>query len=1036
VPSHPSLSISALGVFQLLQDGNPAPKFKYLDSREFLVYLLVHATLTPPQAKSKQEIGAALWGDLSDSQLNARFKARLNDVRHVLGARDWILFEQETYRFKLSDSVTFDVFQFLTACDDAETHHRAGNIEAERATRSRALTLYRGDFLQDYHTRSRKDFFGEREWYLVLRETLQGKYRHVLEQLARLELQRDNYDAAVEHLSKLVALDEYDDRAHLELMRALSLQGKRSRALRHYHDLLKERPDTPPDPDLTALFERIKRGQPLDALKPSTVQPSGQAFAELAPLPPPFQVPADLPRFVGRAPQFARLRAELLGAVNASSIQDSAPPAALCLIGMGGIGKTSLAIHAAYRVREHFPDGVLWGNLRESEPLAILGSWERAFGCDFSTLPDLNARAASLRSLLHDKRVLVILDDVVDASAARPLLLNGEHTRTIFTSRSAEIAAALGATLLQMPVLEADESADLLTRVLGQARVARQDQFAQSICHLLGHLPLALDITAQRLVSRPHWTLRDMADRLQEQMQRLDELQLADRAVRATFALSWDTLDPDQQNVLAHVGIFQARSFTAPALAFIAQVEDSHARDLLDDLVSLSLLSFESNTRYRQHPLLADFSLEMLHNVVSNSDNQALNQKSEIKNQQSPVSSLQSPIPNYQLSIINYLSSAHSRFSQYYLSFAAAHRRDYLALEDEWDNLNVGITIAHAEQTWKSLIDYGDILTDAWFARGRFTDARHNYPLIMRAARELEEQDPYIAASLNWGKACIEHGDYAEAAQHLQHGLQTSREVNDEYWMAQALYLHARLDIVRFEYEQAQPVLEQCEELYKKLGDRAGLAQIYYFRARIHMERENYPLAEEWVERAFAIQKELEPNRVLVLVLRYMGRIKDYLDKPSEAITYGNQALSLAQSLQDLTGYAQAMYDLTAILRDRGTLEKAREHGIQSVELLRKIGDRKLESYANEQLTIIEYRRGAYLPAVEYAVRSLALAREIGETNQVAYALVRLGDAYEKLDRLADACRARSEALPLAKNMGHPRTSEIETWLRRHCTNA
>ncbi len=1019
-----TLSISALGAFHLTLDAKPAPKFKYLDARELLLYLLTHTT---PRAgvwrgKSKQEIGAALWGDVSGAQLNARFKARLNDVRRVLGAREWVVFEQEEYRFNFEGASHFDVREFELCCAHAETARRAENLDAERAALQQAVALYHGDFMQDYHTRRRQDFSGEREWHLVLREELQNKYRRALERLAHIELDAARFDFAIECLRKLVALDEYDDGAHKQLMLALARQGKRSQALRHYQNILKTRADVAPDAELAALFEKIKRNETLGDLDTGKQGNKGAAFLSAAEkIPPPFQVPADLPRFVGRVEQFEILKfvasqQSTVASNQASVIRDQSPVSSLqspvsglCLVGMGGIGKTSLAIHAAYRLREQFPDGVLWGNLRESEPLAILASWERAYGCDFSGLPDLNARAASFRSLMHDKRVLVILDDVTDAADARPLLLNGAQTRTIFTTRSADIAAALDAFVIEMPVLHAEESADLLTRILGNARVAGQETFANEICTLLGNLPLALDITAHRLVSRPTWTLREMVERLRAQMRRLDELQLADRAVRATFALSWDALNEAQKIVLAHVGVFDARSFTADALAYVVEVDTLSARDILDALVALSLVSLESHTRYRQHPLLADFSQERLRERVTGDGE---NQKSEIKNQKS-----------------------YARLCEYYLSFATTNRKNYLALEDEWDNLNVGIEIAHAQEMWQAVIDYGDVLTDAWFARGRFTDARKNYPYVMRGARELEEQDPYINASLNWGKACIDQGDYAEAEEHLQHGLQTSREVNDEYNIANALFLLGRVSVERSEYDAAQKFLEESQEIRERIGDRAGVAETLYMQGRIKSLLNDFDAAIEPYIRALQIQETLPVGRPLIITLRWLAMNEGRRSNFGAADEYSKRALSLSEQTNDVGELAATYYGMAFLFKSQAKYNLARDYAEKSLQSLRKIGDRKIQAHIHFLLSDLAAILGENDNALSEIERCLGIYYALGDTRTIAAALLDKGDILHKLGRSEEACSAWSEGFTLAKGTANPYLDVLRTRIASNCDN-
>ena len=985
----PRLTVHALGPIQELFGSNPAPKWKYLQSPELLLYLMCETDALTARGRTRERIAAELPIPSSDGN-DDNFFARLTDLRNHIG-KEWIVLTEQSYKFNYTLPCEFDVREFERSVQDARRLASGASPEKAIPLFQQALALYRGDFMQG-HTkrRSAQNAWAddEREWYLTKREELRGARSDCLQQLGELLFAARRYREAVEVNRQLVAELDDDDDAHERILYALAAQGLKSEALRHFKQLRARRGKDALDAKLATLIEKIKRNENLgDTRRDGEKERWSEGEMERTP---PFQVPADLPRFVGRVEQFEILRNEILRAPASPS------PATrhLSLVGMGGIGKTSLAIHGAYALREHFPDGVLWGNLRESESLAILASWERAYGCDFSGLPDLNARAASFRSLMHDKRVLVILDDVTDAADARPLLLNGAQTRTIFTTRSADIAAALDAFVIEMPVLHADESADLLTRILGTARVAGQEMFAREICNLLGNLPLALDITAHRLVSRPSWTLREMVERLRAQMRRLDELQLADRAVRATFALSWDALNDAQKNVLAHVGVFDARSFTADALAYVIGDVGTNARDILDALVALSLVSFESSTRYRQHPLLADFSREKLDDGQRTTDGKTP-------------------------SAVGRLSSASTRLSEYYLGFATTNRKNYLALEDEWDNLNVGIEIAHTQEMWQSAIAYGDVLTDAWFARGRFTDARRNYPYVMRGARELEEQDPYINASLNWGKACIDQGDYAEAEEHLQHGLQTSREVNDEYNIASALFLLGRVSVERSEYDAAQKYLEESQAIRERIGDRAGVAETLYMRARVNYVFFNFEVADQIGSESIRLQEQLPSSHQFIVSLRWVGVNATYLNQFDKGENYILRALKLSEEMQDQGELAMCFYCLAILFWRKENYSEARAYAAKSLPILRKIGDRKSEGYATEQLGKIHLRLGEFEKALELARTSLAISRDLGDTLNVARQMALIGDIYKGQGRDDIACKWWLEGFDLATQLAY-----------------
>lgn len=969
-----SLSVSALGPVQIVNVPDNADAWHYLDSLELLLYLLCNTTWSQTKSsrstdlygKTKEQIGQALWTDASPAQLTSNLKARLFDIRRSLGGRDWILFENEQYKFNYSLPCSFDVNDFTAQLAQAERVLRAGDHAQAIEQLRRALILYRGDFMNDYRKRrtaQRESAGDDIEWYMQKRYELQAMQHGALEKLGELLMEQQQYEQAAAVYRNLVSLDEYDDGAHRLLLTALALEGKRSQALQHYRELIARRSDTPPEPELAALAEQIKRGE---IQRGAPHPPSFPAAPQAQPTP--FQAPAELRDFIGRASNLDTLR---------GAFQTIGGNHLLCIVGMGGLGKTSLAIHAAHALREQFPDGVLWGNLTASESLAIMDSWARAYGCDYSALPDLASRAAALRSLLADKKVLIVLDDAPDASRARPLIL-GEQT-TLLTTRDSDLAVALGAQIIELPLFAPTESTDLLTRVLGAPRVAAEPAAASEIAALLGHLPLALDITARRLASRPRWTLREMADRLRNQLKRLDELQLGDRAVRASFTISWEALTPALRAAFVAVGAFNGRSFAAPAFAAVAQLDDPTGSEQLDALCAVSLLSPDAATRFRQHPLLADFARE---------------QSDEIRR-------------------------AETRLLNFYLSFASQHRDRYLDLEDEWDNLTAGIEIAQQQELWQRVIDYGDLLTEAWFARGRFSDARRAYPVILHAARELEEQDPYIAGALNWGKACIDQGDYAEAEEHLQHGLQTSREVNDEFGIGTGLFLLARLAVERSEYDRAQVYLVESQKIRERLNDRAGLAETLYMQARIKYLFFDYTGADEVGREALSVFKSLPPSRAYIVTLRWLAIIASYLNDFDRAINYNRHALELSEQVFDLSEKAATLYSMATVYWRQGDFVNARTYASESLPFFRRIGDRKGDEYVFEQLSKIYAKLENYEQALEYGNKSLQVSFELNDTLGKIRQLQHLGDVHNQLGHYERACKMWLEALPLAQALQH-----------------
>ncbi len=271
----------------------------------------------------------------------------------------------------------------------------------------------------------------------------------------------------------------------------------------------------------------------------------------------PFQALPPARHFVGRVAEARQTIDHLRG--------ENATP--LALVGMGGVGKSSLAAQIAHDLRSDFADGVLWGSPAASHPTAILDSWAQAYGYDLARLSDAASKAAVVRDLLAGKRTLVVLDDVPSAESARLLLPGGVTCRVLITTRSREVAHALGADTLLLPSLRGKESLTLFTRTLNDERANADPAAARQICATLDHLPLAVEIAGQRLRTRPERTLAEFAHRLQGVQTVLSELRVSDRAVRASFETSWAALEPALQTTFARLAVFVARPFAADPVA-------------------------------------------------------------------------------------------------------------------------------------------------------------------------------------------------------------------------------------------------------------------------------------------------------------------------------------------------------------------------------------------------------------------------------------------------------------------------------------
>jgi DNA-binding SARP family transcriptional activator len=373
------------------------------------------------------------------------------------------------------------------------------------------------------------------------------------------------------------------------------------------------RPGQPPGPPAAAADP---------AAAPAPESPDGHARAgqpESPALPRLAQLPADIPDFTGRAEHLRDLH-ELLSGPRRPDSPGAVVVAAV--IGAGGLGKTTLAVHAAHLLRAQYPDGQLYANLqgasaRPAAPGEVLARFLRDLGMDPARIPaDPEERAAQYRTRLTDRRVLVVLDDAPDAAHVRPLLPGSASCAVLVTTRN-RMPDLAGSRFVDLDVLQPGEARDMFTGIIGPIRAGAEPEATAEVLAACAGLPLAIRIAGARLAARTRWSVRDLARRLSDERRRLDELKTGDLAVRACFEVSFaslpgpaepDGVDPAQAFRL--LGLWQGPSIGLPAAAALLGQPEDQVADALEVLVDAQLLQSPAPDRYRFHDLLRAYAAE------------------------------------------------------------------------------------------------------------------------------------------------------------------------------------------------------------------------------------------------------------------------------------------------------------------------------------------------------------------------------------------------------------------------------------------
>jgi DNA-binding SARP family transcriptional activator len=579
--------------------------------------LSLHANATV----SRHVIVDALWGDKpprSAIGIVHTYVSRLRSVLKIGRELDdgFLVRDRMGYRLNLADD-QLDLLVFRRLVEGARQARAAGDAEQACGVYERALGLWRSEPLADI-------------------EVLQGDPAVVAlsHELAAVVLEYGDvasgagwHDRVVPHLRALTARDPLDEASHARLLVALAGCGRQAEALRDYEELrqrLDEQLGVSPGAALRTALGMILRQE-----IPAQTQGRDSSALRLGPVDawvPAFQLPAASADFTGRAIE----RETVISALFPCGGHPGVPVVAVS--GPPGVGKTSLALYAAHKIRAKFPDGQLWVQLggasaRPRESGDVLGELLRALGTHGSAIPDgCSERAVCYRSRLADRKVLVVVDDAASAAQVRPMLPGTPGCALLVTSRS-RLEDLDGAHLMPLDVMTPEDAADLLVRIIGRPRVASERGAAAELVQACGALPLALRVAAAKLAARPSWPLPAMVRRLAGERDRLRELEAGDLSVRASIASSYESLPEGPRRAFRLLALLGPSDFAEWVIS--ALLGEPDARDVTGELVGRSLLTplgvdATGEPRYRLHDLLRDYAAERLDDEPAASKNEAM----------------------------------------------------------------------------------------------------------------------------------------------------------------------------------------------------------------------------------------------------------------------------------------------------------------------------------------------------------------------------------------------------------------------------
>ena len=783
-----------------------------------------------------------------------------------------------------------------------------------------------------------------------------------------IDLEAGRAGEAVTRLTGLVQEFPLREGLRTLLMLALYRCGRAGEALDAFRDaraVLVGELGIEPGPELQQMHRRILGRDP----QLSLVEPARSRI----------DLPRDVADFTGRGAELDRLLDLLPDRPGGD--EQATTVIILAIDGMAGIGKTTLAVHAAHRLVGGRPDAALFVDLRAHtagqepvDPALALDRLLRAVGVAADRIPDeLDERSALWRAELVTRRVVMVLDNAASAAQVRPLLPGTPGSLTLITSRQ-RLSDLEATRQISLDVLSAAEGAVLFGRVVGDGRAAAEPEHVAAVVGLCGYLPLAIRIAGARLRNRPAWTVAHLAERLAGGPHRLSELEVGDSRLVAAFAVSYERLDPDQQRLFRLLGLMPVPDFDAYLAAALGGADPTMAGRILEELVDAHLLQSSAPHRYRFHDLLREYAA-----ALAESDEPAAQRR-----------------------------AATGRGMDYYLSATAAA----MALLDRHggDPLPIDLTgpapaaapVADADAA-RSFVDdeHANLVTVIGVAadRGWHTHAwqlahllQYHFDLGAHTSDWLSTHEIAVASTRTLGDR--------QAEAHMLRKLGLG-------YQAQARYSDA---IDRY---------DRALELYRATDDRIEEAATLDNMGSAYMRLDCYDEALRHYEQALAIRRATGHREGSSL--QNIGIVLTYLGDYPQALDHYQQALAIARQIGHQRDEAITLVNIGDLEEKLGDYDAARRHQEEALKLHEALGNQPLIGVALTNLGNLDRRQSRYAESINQHLQALDVARSSGHRFLECDVLNNLGDTYGASGDTVRALDVYERALELATQLGSRR---------------
>lgn len=947
------LKISLLGPFAVSQDNAPVLGFKTDFSRAILALTAYHRGI--PQRRDA--IAGMLWPDAPNDKALKYFRVELNRLRPVIGDAEanpaHFFINRKEIEFNPDSQAVVDVVQFESLLDEVAQHgHRTlAGCPSCISKLEQAADLYAGEFMDGFHLNS--DVW--QAWVTKQREGFKIQAADLFGQLTEVQVERGEWDAALELAQRLIAIDPWKEEAYQALMRGNYFLGDRAAAMGWYEaceKVLYEELGVDPSAETLDLQQQILDDE-LDLISTGSVTV-------------PDNLPVQTSPFFGREAEKEKLQT-LLVDPNYRLVT---------LVGAGGIGKTRLSIEVGQRVKESFPDGVWFVQLADlsngMENVKIAVGEAAGLATD-----DKQLSGDQVIAILREKKMLLIFDNsetMLNDIAFIPEWLKRAPGIAILAS-SREPLNFQTETVVYLSGLELNAGADTLEEagaavgLFGErGKMARSDfemtaeqlPLVQDICQMVGGSPLGIALAAGWLRRR---SLTQIIDSIGQSLDfltsKMRDIDPRHRSMRAVFETSWELLEPEEQEVFAALSVFPSNFSEAAA----SKICGASLFDL-DELCEKSMLQqMQEAERYQMHGLLRQYGAGKLAEVQQTAKSSLA--RAEAGSTQTEVE---------------------AAFVTYFSTFATLNKADYDKLRPEWANFSAAIEIAQGQQAWQQVLDLTNTLDEPWFRQARFFDMRHGLALAVEAAKFLQDEEAFAQKLLRLGELEIEQNDYAAAEPRVANAMQQFMRLEDSLGVAKSKYFLGRILREKSDFDKAAELHEQSSLLFEEEKNFLGLAQnLNYLALCIVQKNQDFQKAETMLLQSKQLQESNLLTSTYIETLRSLGRIKVKLKEHDHALQVIDLAIKTSLDLSDRGEYGASLFEKIIFYKRTAQFDKGIALSSNCLDIFKEIGSLRWQGLVRTQIGILHQCKRQFRLASEEFLASTAIFNEIGDLHELAY---------------------------------------------------